>query len=433
MLKIILALKRDVDAVKKILEGYSVEVFDRSGHPLAKEVVNRSFDLLILEEGVAPVGEIKAADPRLEIILLGEGGVDEVEALKEGASAYFTMPPDEERLKRVVEDVRELVEMRRETGELERALYERYTFGSVVGRNPRMLEIFSFIRRIAPYFKTVTITGETGTGKEEIAKALHGASPRADKPFVVCNCGALVQDLIESELFGHTKGAFTGAIADKVGIFEAAGDGTVFLDEIADLPLSFQPHLLRVLQSGDFRRLGSTRILKARCRVIAATNRDLAEDVKAGRFREDLFFRLTPLTIHVPPLRERKDDIPLLSRFILDRFYKRTGKRIAGISRPAQTALMSYDWPGNVRELENVIEQVAILAEEPFIRLEALPEHIRESRNKAQWQPRTLDDVVKSHIEKVLRQCNGNRTHAARVLGISRRALLRKMEKYSIT
>ncbi len=431
MLKILLALKGDAGPVAGLFKGHDVEVFDNST-PLAREVANKSYDLLLLHEDIAPVREIKAADPRLEVILIGEGGTDEVEALKEGASAYFSMPLDVERFKRAVDDVRELAEMRRKTGELEKALYERYTFKSVVGRNPRMLEIFSFIRRIAPYFKTVTITGETGTGKEEIAKALHAASPRADKPFMVCNCGALVQDLIESELFGHKKGAFTGAIADKAGVFEAAGEGTVFLDEIADLPLSFQPHLLRVLQSGDFRKLGSTQILKARCRVIAATNRDLAEDVKAGRFREDLYFRLTPLTIHVPPLRERKDDIPLLSRFILDRFYKRTGKRISGISRPAQTALMSYDWPGNVRELENVIEQVAILAEEPFIKLEALPEHIRESRNRTQYQPKTLDDVVKNHIESVLRRCGGNRTHAARVLGISRRALLRKMEKYSI-
>ncbi|MFQ5465347.1 MAG: sigma-54 interaction domain-containing protein, partial [Thermodesulfobacteriota bacterium] len=308
----------------------------------------------------------------------------------------------------------------------------------------QMLEIFNFIRRIAPFYRTIIITGETGTGKEEIAKALHSVSPVADKPFVVCNCGGLVEHLIESELFGHKKGAFTGAVADKAGIFEAAGDGTVFLDEVGELPLAVQPHLLRFLQNGEFRRLGSTTTLKAECRIIAATNRDLAEDVRAGRFREDLYFRLTPLTIHVPPIRERKDDIPLLLKFLLSRACARTGKEVLGFSRPAQTALMAYDWPGNVRELDNVVEQVAMLTNDAFVRPDDLPAHITgrspggrggggatPSANPA-GRPGTLDEAIRAHIEGVLAGCGGNRTHAARGLGISRRALLRKMEKYSI-
>jgi transcriptional regulator with PAS, ATPase and Fis domain len=242
-----------------------------------------------------------------------------------------------------------------------------------------------------------------------------------------------VETLVESELFGHTKGAFTGATADKMGLFEAAGDGTIFLDEIGELPLSIQPRLLRVLQSGEFRQLGSNRLLKARCRVIAATNKDLADEVKSGRFREDLYYRLTPLTTHMPSLRERKDEIPLLCRFFLERINERTGKKIHGISRPAQAALLSYEWPGNVRELENILEQAAVITTETFIRLDDLPPHMREPRMKEVSEIMPLDEIVKKHIEEVLKKCKGNRSRASKILGISRRALLRKIEKHSIT
>jgi two-component system response regulator AtoC len=264
-----------------------------------------------------------------------------------------------------------------------------------------------------------------------MARALHSLSPKAGSPFVACNCGALVEGLIESELFGHRKGAFTGAITDRVGLFEAAGDGTLFLDEIGLLPLSFQPHLLRVLQDGEFRRVGSSQSSKARCRIIAATNKDLAAEVRAGAFRDDLFYRLTSLTIHLPPLRERKDDIPLLSRHFLDRFGKRTGKNISGISRPAQCSMISYDWPGNIRELEGAIEQAAIMTTESFIELCCLPPAVREAPKRGTgFHPESLDRIVNNHIEDVLCHCNGNRTQAAKLLGISRRALQRKLEKH---
>ncbi|MFQ5586136.1 MAG: sigma-54 dependent transcriptional regulator [Thermodesulfobacteriota bacterium] len=395
--------------------------------------MKNGYDLVLIEGRVELLPTIKTVDQRAEVILLGEIDIDEVEAIKEGAAAHFPAPVDIERLRQCIDNIFHLVDLRRKTGQLERQLYDKYTFAGVVGKNPQMLDIFNLARRIAPYYKMITIMGDTGTGKEELAKALHAISPVAKNPFVVCNCGALVEGLIESELFGHKKGAFTGATTDKMGVFEAAGEGTVLLDEVGELPLSFQPHLLRVLQNGDFRRLGSTRPLKARCRVIAATNRDLSKDVKAGRFREDLFYRLTPLTITIPPLRERKDDIPLLCKFLLERACRRTGKKISGFSRPAQIAIMAYDWPGNIRELDNVIEQVTILTNEAFIRLEDLPPSIRESGSKRSYDTKSLDEVIKAHIEETLRQCNGNRSNAAKVLGISRRALLRKMEKYSLT
>ncbi len=430
MLKTLVMMKKEMAPVTALLGG-EIDVFDWK-EPLLQKVAGNHYDLILLEDGTGLLREIKAADPRAEVVLIGGAANGAVEAVRLGASACFPDPVDLKGLKKTIDSISDFVDMRRETALLEKQLYEKYTFAGVVGRNPQMLEIFNFLRRIAPYFKTVTIIGETGGGKEEIAKALHAISPVAKSPFIACNCGGLVETLIESEFFGHKKGSFTGAVIDKTGIFEAADDGIVFLDEIGDLPLSFQPHLLRVLQNGEFRPLGSNKLLKAKCRIIAATNKDLALEVKGGRFREDLFFRLTPLTIRTPPLRERKDDIALLSRFLLDRFCRRAGKKISGISRPVQAALMSYDWPGNVRELENVIEQAAILTQESFLRLEDLPGYLREMRHGEPGVVKTLGEQIKTYIETILRQCNGNRTNAAKALGISRRALLRKMITYSI-
>ncbi len=322
--------------------------------------------------------------------------------------------------------------VRSEMALLEEQLDQKYTFAGIVGRNPKVLDIISFIKRIAPYYKTVAITGETGTGKEVVARALHSLSSNHGDPFVTSNCAGYVETLIESELFGHQKGSFTGAIGDKMGLFEAAKEGTLFLDEIGDLPLSFQPHLLRVLQNGEFRPVGSHRTLQARCRIIAATSKDLSQEVQTGKFREDLFYRITPLVITIPPLRERKDDIPLLSRFMLKRYNEQTKKGVRGISRPAQDMLLSHNWPGNVRELENVINQAVILTSESFIGPSHLPAYLRGQKMKQAQDETSLDMVVKRHIEAVLQECQGNRSRASKKLGISRRALLRKIEKYSV-
>ncbi len=265
-----------------------------------------------------------------------------------------------------------------------------------------------------------------------VARALHSLSGKPEDPFVSSNCAGYVETLIESELFGHQKGSFTGAIKDKIGLFEAAREGTLFLDEIGDLPLSFQPHLLRVLQNGEFRPVGSHRVLQSRCKIIAATSKDLREEVAAGRFREDLFYRITPLVITIPPLRERKDDILLLSRFMLKRYSQETRKAVHGISRPAQDLLLSHNWPGNVRELENVINQAVILTAESFIGPNSFPVYLRGPKAKQTAETSSLDRVIKKHIETVLEECRANRSRAAKKLGISRRALLRKIEKYSI-
>jgi len=428
MLKILLALKKPPEAVMSLINEHAVTM-PRKNESLRKALEKSNYDLVLLEEEIDLLPSIKAVDPRVEVILFGENERDAVEAIKLGASAYYSFPVEIERLKETIDGINTLVEIKKENLELERLLSEKYTFfDGVVGRNPKMLDIFSLIRRVAPYYKTVTILGETGTGKELIASALHSLSPVSENPFIVCNCAGLVETLVESELFGHTKGSFTGAVADKIGLFEAAGEGTIALDEIGELPLPIQPRLLRVLQSGEFRRVGSNKILEAKCRVIASTNKDLTNEVKIGRFREDLFYRLTPLTIHIPPIRERKDEIPLLCRFFLKIINERTGKRILGISRPAQTVILSYDWPGNVRELENVLEQAAVLTTESFIRLDDLPPYLRDaSKGAPEFMP--LDEIVKRHIASVLEKCEGNKSRASKILGISRRALSRKIEK----
>lgn len=431
MLKVLYALKSSTEAITTLIGAHKVDIL-REDESLINVAVRKSYDLVLLEGETDILPSIKAIDPRVEIIFFGRKE-DMVEGIKQGAYAYFSFPIEIERLKDTIDSIADMAVLRQENAKLEKQLSTNYTFFSgVVGRNPRMLEIFTFIKRMAPYYKTLLIMGGTGTGKEVIAKTLHSLSTVSKNPFTVCDCGALVETLVESELFGHKKGSFTGAIADNTGFFETVGDGTLFLDEIGELPLPSQASLLRVLQTGEFKRVGDQRVLKAKCRVISATNKDLQNEVKKGNFREDLYYRITQFTVNIPPLRERKDDIPLMVRYFLERFSEGTGKKVLGISRPAQIILMSYDWPGNVRELENSLEQAAILTTESFIRVGDLPEYITKISHETSYHRSCLDDVVKKHIEEALIRCKGNRSHASEVLGISRRSLLRKIEKYSI-
>ena len=431
MLRIVVSLKGPEDALSRLLQNHTVKVVSKD-ESFLKTIKDAPYDVALIEEEIDLLPVIRQIDPRLEIILFGNGRDGVHEALRQGASAYFPLPPDPDLLTQTINGMDEVQTTRRETAELEKLLDSKYQLQGVIGKNPRMLEIFNFLRRIAPYYQTITIMGETGTGKEVIAKALHALSPASKGPFVVCNCGGLMENLIESELFGHTKGAFTGAVSEKAGLFEAAKDGTILLDEVGELPLAFQPHLLRVLQDGEFRRIGSTQRLTARCRVIAATNKDLAAEMKKGTFREDLFYRLTPLTLQVPPLRDRKDDIHLITRHFLQILCQKMGKSMVGVSRPAQIAMLNHDWPGNIRELENVLHQAAILANESFIGMDDLPGFMRTDTPKAHRPPSSLDDMSKQHIQAALDQCSGNRSGTARVLGISRRALQRKIQKYGL-
>jgi DNA-binding NtrC family response regulator len=432
MIKILLALKNPQNHINNLISQYEVDVL-ADNESLLNVLAGKNYDLILLEDKLSMMQTIKTCDPRVEVILFGHGEEEVLEAIRNGAYAYFLFPVDIEKLREAIDSMHDMVALRQENAKIETQLKTNYTFfEGLVGRNPRMIEIFNLLSRIAPYYRAVTITGETGTGKEIIARTLHSLSTASEKPFMVCDCGALVETLIESELFGHKKGSFTGAIADKKGLFEAAGEGTLFLDEIGELPLSSQSSLLRVLQTGEFRRVGDEGLLHAKCRIIAATNRDLQGEVKSRNFREDLYYRITPFTIHLPSLHQRQDDILLLARYFLERFTKGTGKKVLGISRPAQIILVSHEWPGNIRELENVIEQSAILTTESFVRICDLPEHLRQKSHEKYAATPSLDDSIRKHIEEAIIKCRGNKSSASKLLGISRRSLLRKIDKYAI-
>lgn len=432
----------DTKEIKALLLKEKFEVSDiAEKENVLNEVAKGYADIVFLSDSfssrtsniVSSIKKIKKLDPRIEIVCIGIKEDDDraTEIIKCGATACLGIPLDLKAIREIILRVKEHAVRRKEIYQIETALYEKYQFSGMVSKNPVMLDTFSLIRRVAPYFRTMLITGDTGTGKEVLARALHDSGPGSGEPFVVCNCSGLVEHLIESELFGHVKGAFTGAVSDKKGLFEAAENGTILLDEIGHMPLSFQAHLLRVLQNGEFRRVGSTKTMSAKCRVIAATNVALEELVDKGLFRKDLYFRLSVITMKLPPLRERKEDIPFLCRFFLDRFRKDIGKNIKGISNPTRHLLMSYDWPGNVRELENVLERAVLMTTTNFVRPQDLPAHIREQKTD-NGKGTSIEGLVKQHIKAILIAADGNQTKAASMLGVSRRALNRKMHKYGL-
>ncbi len=376
------------------------------------------------------------------IMMSAYGTIDTaVEAMKLGAADYISKPfkPDEILLK--LGQIEERNRLRQENIRLWDAVQETFSFQNIVAKSESIRKIFDTIQKIADYKTTVLITGESGTGKELIARAIHFNGARKHKPIVAVNCGGLPENLLESELFGHVKGAFTDAVGDKKGIFQEASGGTLVLDEIAELPLSLQVKLLRVLQDEMVRPVGSTQSAKVDVRIIAVTAINLAEAVKQGIFRDDLFYRINVLSIHVPPLRDRKGDIPLLVNHFIERFNKRLNKEIKGVRPEALQALMDYPWPGNVRELENVIERTMALTEKFKIDVDELPEEIRSS-GAATRDPWPTDSISlktntmaleKTLIQRALRETNNNRTHAAKLLEISHPTLLSKMKTYGIS
>jgi two-component system response regulator AtoC len=330
--------------------------------------------------------------------------------------------------------------LRRENRALRQAARREHQFGEMLGKSEAMQKVFRTIEKVAEYTTTVLIEGESGTGKELVARALHRSSPRASKPFVAVNCGAIPDNLLESELFGHKRGAFTDAHTDKQGLFEEADGGTLFLDELGELPLQLQVKMLRVLQEGTIRPIGATRDKRVDVRVVAATVRDLKREVDEGRFREDLFYRLNVLQVSVPPLRERTDDLTLLVEHFIERNNGRLGTEIRGMDARARKLLLEYHWPGNVRELENVIERAVVLAEGDVITPEDLPERIREPSDPVTMTlasgelsiKKTGRYVEETLIRRALEKTEGNRTQAARLLEISHRALLYKIKDYGL-
>jgi DNA-binding NtrC family response regulator len=389
--------------------------------------------------GMELLERIAAADPGTDVILMtGHYSAESaVEAIQKGACDYLTKPLDLEKLRHRIRALLEDAEKRQQAFQLDRALVDAFQFEGMIGRSPVILEMFARIRRVAPHYQTVLVSGETGTGKELVARALHHLSPRASGPFVVCNCSALVETLLESELFGYVRGAFTGATQDKVGIFEQANGGTVFLDEIGELSPPAQAKLLRVLQQREVQRVGSPKSHAVDVRVIGATNRQLRSMVTLGRFRDDLYYRLSMVEIPLPRLLDRKEDLPLLQKYFVERFAKQYSKQIRGITRRAQLRMAAYSWPGNIRELENVIGNAAMMTQGSTIDVDDLPELLTDTPgigNAPDEDMLSLQELQNRHVARVLERVGGNKARAAEILGFSRTRLseiLSKMKQIS--
>ncbi len=416
------------------------------GIEIARE---RNIDLVLTDyrmpgkDGLEVLREIKSINPEIVVILMTAYGTEEiaVQAMKEGAFDYLTKPIILDELEITVRKALERKQLVSENMELRRQLEGRYHFHEIVSGSAEMEEVINTAARAARSKATVLIRGESGTGKELIARAIHYTSPRKDSPFVAVNCAALSENLLESELFGHEKGAFTGADRQRKGRFEQADGGTLFIDEVGDIPLSTQVKLLRVLQEREFERVGGNETIKVDVRVIAATNKDLEEMAESDEFREDLFYRLNVISIRIPTLRERRSDISTLISHFISRYAVENDKEIEGVSKEAMDVLMKYDYPGNVRELENAIERAVVMARGTLITAEDLPVHIRSTRSESESGygivvgkslPEMVENLECHLIADALGESDGNQSKAAELLGISERNLRYKLKKYGM-
>lgn len=383
--------------------------------------------------GVDAVPELKALLPEGEIIMLTAHGniADGVRSIKNGAYDYLTKGDDNERIIPMLSNASDAVAMRKKLSKLESLVNKEYSFDSIIGRSVPLLSAVDMAKKAAPTDATILLTGETGTGKEVFASAIHAASLRKQKNFVAVNCGALSRELLESELFGYKAGAFTGATKDKKGLFEQADGGTIFLDEIGEMPIELQVKLLRVLETGEFIAVGDTKTQKVNVRIIAATNRNLKEAIDKNEFREDLYYRISVFTIDLPPLRERGNDIVLLAQSFIDAFASKMNKHVTGMDASFEKTIKSYQWRGNIRELRNTIERSVILASNDKLGAEDLPLEIQMAQN-GDMDSLNLAYVEKMHIMKMLKYTGGNKTETARLLKIGLTTLYRKIEEYGI-
>ena len=429
-------------------EGYDVTVAENGEEALA--ILDREpFDVVLCDIRMPKVdglglldGVSKRGLSTTVIMMSAYGTVDTaIEAMKRGAYDYINKPFKSDEVLLTLKKAEEREKLKAECAALRDEMRREYRFDNIVARSESMQGIFRTVRKVAEYKSTVLIYGESGTGKELIARALHYNSPRANRTFVAVNCGAITETLLESELFGHVKGAFTDANRDKRGLFQEADGGTLFLDEIGEMPLSLQVKLLRVIQEGEVRRVGDTRSIPVDVRLVAATVKDLGEEVKANAFREDLFYRLNVLPITLPPLRDRREDVPLLVEHFLTQCKKRLTRTSATCSAEAMKALMDYTWPGNVRELENAVEHALILSEVDVVEVPNLPLKVRESKDRIRMalasdelSIKKMNRLVEEElIRRALKVTGGNRTRAAGLLEISHRALLYKLKDYGLT
>ena len=421
-------------------EGF--EVLEAADGAAAIEMLQRRhIDLVLLDlhmpraNGLDVLRAVRSSATSSQIALMsGDASVeDAVQAVKLGATEYFAKPLDLPRMRALMASMRQQFIDRNTVLDSDAALAERLEVCGMIGRSPAMRELFSVINRLAPHARTVLITGETGTGKELVARALHELGPRKSRKLVTVNCSAVVETLFESELFGHVRGAFTGANADKAGVFEAANGGTVFLDEVGELPTGAQAKLLRTLENGELQRVGSVELKRVDVRVIGATNRRLDAEIVAGRFRSDLYYRLNVVEITVPPLRERPEDIPYLTAAFVRKFSREFNKQITGLTAAAEERLVQWPWPGNVRELRNVIERACLLCEGHLLSEADLARSLHE--RPLAPAPAAEDEAAgpppsRAALQMALDDTGGNKSLAARRLGISRRALYRLIDKY---
>jgi two-component system response regulator HydG len=426
--------------------GYAVQEAD-DGARAIEQVHEKSYDLILMDvrmlevSGLEALFEIKSFNPAIPIIIMTAYSSVEtaVEALKKGAYDYLSKPLDFDELELAIGRAMDHTRLKEENRALKERLGVGFNTGAIIGRSRVMMELLETVALVAPTEATALITGESGTGKELIASAIHLNSPRREQPFIQLNCAAITETLLESELFGHEKGAFTGADRRKEGRFRLANRGSMFLDEISEMSVAMQAKLLRVLQEKEIQRVGGEEVLRVDVRVMAATNRDLKAEIKAGRFREDLYYRLNVVTLPVPALRERREDIPLLAQHFLDSFAEKNRKQIKGFTPQAMDRLVRYDWPGNVRELMNAIERGVILCRGDYVSemdfplsVSDIPAPEQESTREELLADLPLEEVEKVTILQTLESAGGNKSETARRLGITRRTLHKKLKKYGV-
>ncbi len=436
------------EILETILEGEGFRVATAPGGREALEHLEASeFDVILTDlkmqgmSGMELLEQILEANPlQCAIMMTAHGTVDSaVEAMKKGAFDYLEKPLERDNLLLTLRRAFERVNLLRENRVLQKRLKESSSIPNIIGEHPKMREVFRIVTKIAPTASTVLIQGESGTGKELVAKAIHDGSPRKEKPFFAINCAAIPESLMESELFGHEKGAFTGASSRELGIFEAADGGTVFLDEIGEMSVAMQAKLLRTIQSKEIRRVGGKVNIPVDVRIVSATNRDLETEIKRGGFREDLFYRLNVIRITLPPLRERGSDIAALADFFVKKYSAQAGSTVKGIAKPALKLIMDYSWPGNVRQLESVIERGALMAESDLIQPEDLPAEITEGLSRAGWVPFELppegiqfEELERNLIIKAMERVDWVIAKAAPLLGMSYKTLQYRLEKFGI-
>ncbi|MDY0040892.1 MAG: sigma-54 dependent transcriptional regulator [Desulforhabdus sp.] len=422
-------------------DGYEVEAFT-AGRSFLERMQQQPFDIVFSDlrmpdvSGMEILAKIKAARNETEVIIItGFGSIESaIEAIKEGAYHYVTKPLKLNEIRLLIKGALEKMEMRRENLRLRQALKGRDGLNAIVGVSPVIQELFTLVQKIAPVDCNILLQGASGTGKALVARAIHQLSPRRDYPFVTFNCGGFTEELISSELFGYEKGAFTGAAATKVGLLESAAGGTVFLDEVGEMPLSMQVKLLHVIQERNILRVGGVRPIDLDIRIIAATNKDLKKEVGQGNFREDLFYRLNVVTIQLPALNERREDIPLLVNHFIEKYSLAFHKQITGIQPQAMQILANYTFPGNVRELENIVERAVALTDCEQIRPRDLPSDLQQLEMVSSEGEGilTLDELEKRHIAAVLERTGYNKALTAQILNIPRTTLWRKLKQYKL-